>query len=156
MYEVKDGSRILRFDGELLGESTSFRRGSDRWIEFELYKTLNGSYVLSRVGVSLVYHTASCPLVRRYGLVEAAPKALRKDALPCEECEPSRELPMVFPEKNRTWAQVSEDPEAVLEALYKYDNNNTRYLTKVAQRLLEQASERDERIEAVYRIETIP
>ena len=156
MYEVKDGSRILRFEGELLGSSTSYRRGSDRWIEFELYKTLNGSYVLSRVGVSLVFHASTCSLVRRYGLSEASPKALHRDALPCEECDPSRDLPIVYPEKNRTWTQVSEEPEAVLDSLYKYDSNNTRYLTKVAQRLLEQASEKDSRIEAVYRIETIP
>jgi len=156
MYEVKDGSRILRFEGELLGSSTSYRRGSDRWIEFELYKTLNGSYVLSRVGVSLVFHASTCSLVRRYGLSEASPKTLHRDALPCEECDPSRDLPIVYPEKNRTWTQVSEEPEAVLDSLYKYDSNNTRYLTKVAQRLLEQASEKDSRIEAVYRIETIP
>jgi hypothetical protein len=43
MFEVKDGSRILQFNGKLLAESSSWRRGSTRWIEFELYKTENGS-----------------------------------------------------------------------------------------------------------------
>lgn len=154
-YQVKDGSRTLQFNGRLLGKSSSWRRGSTRWIEFELYKTENGSYILSRVGVSLVFHGAACALVKRYGLVEASSDVLVDDALPCEECNPSYDLPLIFPEKNRTWAQVSEDPDAVLEALYKYDNGGARYLTNVAQRLLEQASRVDAKIESVYRVETI-
>jgi len=121
-----------------------------------LFKTKNGSYILSRVGVSLVFHGAACPLVKRYGLIEAQVSDLRDNAIPCETCTPSSDLPVVFPEKDRTWAQVSEDPEAVLDALYKYDQGGTRYLTNVAHRLLEQASNIDSQIESVYRIETIP
>jgi hypothetical protein len=156
MYEVKDGSRTLQFSGRLLGESSSWRRGSTRWIEFKLYKTDNGSYILSRVGVSLVFHGAACPLVKRYGLVEAGSDELKVDSLPCEECYPSKNLPVIFPEKDRTWAQVSEEPEPVLDALYKYDAGGARYLTHVAQRLLEQAAKYDEKIESIYRIEMIP
>ena len=156
MFNVKDGSRTLQFNGKLLGESSSWRRGSTRWIEFKLYKTENGSYVLSRVGVSLIFHGAACPLVKRYNLVESSTDKLNEDAIPCEECEPSFDLPVVFPEKYRHWAQVSEDPEAVLEALYKYDQGGARYLTNVAQRLLEDASEQDSKIESVYRVEMIP
>lgn len=154
-FQVKDGSRTLQFNGKLLGESSSWRKGSTRWIEFTLYRTENGSYVLSRVGVSLVYHGAACTLVKRYGLTESSVGNLVQDAIPCEECNPSKNLPLVFPEKNRTWAQVSEDAEAVLDALYKYDQGGARYLTHVAQRLLEMASKHDEKIDVVYRIETI-
>jgi hypothetical protein len=97
VYQVKDGSRTLQFNGSLLGKSSSWRRGSTRWIEFELYQTENGSYVLSRVGVSLIYHGAACSLVKRYGLVEASPDDLSKDAIPCEECGPIlTDLPLVF------------------------------------------------------------
>jgi hypothetical protein len=157
VYEVKDGSRTLQFNGKLLGESTSWRKGSTRWIEFQLYQTENGSYVLSRIGVSLVYHGSVCPLVKRYGLVEVTSSSISVDAIPCEECTPSlSEVPVVFPERNRTWAQVSDDPDAVLEALYKYDDGGARYLTKVAQRLLEGASKYDKRIEQVYKVEIIP
>jgi hypothetical protein len=156
MFEVRDGSRKLQFDGQLLGSSTSWRRGSDRWIEFELYKTKSGSYILSRVGVSLVYHGAACPLVKRYGLQESPAADLRDDALACAECRPSLEAQMVFPEKHRYWAQVSEDPDAVLEALYKYDQSGARYLTNVAQRLLDAAAAVDSDIESVYRVEVIP
>lgn len=156
MFEVKDGSRTLQFNGRLLSESSSWRRGSTRWIEFFLYRTENGSYILSRVGVSIVYHGAACPLVKRYGLVEEASEVLREDSLSCEICGPTRNLPVVFPEKYRYWAQVSEDAKPVLDALYKYDQGGARYLTNVAQRLLEKAAENDESIDAIYRVEMIP
>lgn len=156
MHYVKDGSRTLQFTGTLLGKSSSYRRGSTRWIEFELYRTESGSYVLSRVGVSLVFHGAACPLVKRYGLLESSPDLLEKSSIPCEECRPTEEADLVFPEKHRYWAQVSEEPDAVLDALYKYDQGGARYLTNVAQRLLEEASEIDKDIESVYRIELIP
>lgn len=156
MYEVKDGSRTLQFEGSLLGESSSWRRGSTRWIEFKLYKTENGSYVLSRIGVSLIFHGAACQLVKRYGLQEIVSSNLHRDAVPCEQCNPTDEADLVFPEKYRYWAQVSEEPDAVIDALYKYDDGGARYLTNVAQRLLEEASEKDSKIESVYRIELIP
>jgi hypothetical protein len=158
MIHVKDGDRTLQFNGALLGRSSSFRRDSLRWIEFELYKTESGSYVLSRVGVSVVYHSATCHLVKRYGLNEVATKSIDnpRDLVPCDSCSPSLAAGVVFPEKNRHWAQVSDDPSAVLEALYKYDESGARYLTNVAQRLLEEASKTDKAIEKVYRIEVIP
>lgn len=156
MYEVKDGSRTLQFEGALLGDSSSSRYGSTRWIEFKLYKTTSGSYILSRIGVSMVYHGASCPLVRKYGLTEVTFNKLAKGAVVCEQCEPDDSVDLVFPEKYRYWAQVSEEPTAVLEALYKYDDGGARYLTNVAQRLLEEASSKDSGIESVYKIEVIP
>jgi len=157
MFEVRDGSRTLQFSGQLLGESSSQRRGATRWIEFKLYRTENGSYILSRIGVSVVYHAATCNLVKRYGLTEAEPYNLKPEATPCEECGPDKRMPILFPEQDRTWAQVSETPEPVLDALYKYDpENGARYLTKVAQRLLEQAADKDTQIDRIYRVEMIP
>jgi hypothetical protein len=160
MIQVKDGARTLQFNGSLLGKSSSYRKDSLRWIEFELYKTENGSYVLSRVGISVIYHCAACHLVKRYGLQEVSIDDVDKDRaqqfVPCDVCNPSFEADMIFPEKNRHWAQVSDDPNAVLEALYKYDNGGARYLTNVAQRLLEQAAAVDKNIESIYKIEVIP
>jgi len=156
MYEVKDGARTLQFNGKKLGSSSSWRAGSDRWIEFDLYRTDNGAYILSRIGVSLVYHGASCPLVKRYGLQEQLVTKLSVDALPCVQCYPTLEAPLVFPEKFRYWAQVSDDPDAVLSALYKVDGEGARYLTKVAERLLQDASDLDSGIDRVYKVELIP
>jgi hypothetical protein len=156
MLEVRDGSRTLQFNGKLLGKSSSKRNDSTRWIEFELYRTDSGSYILSRIGVSLVFHGAACALVKRYGLREASFDALIQNAIPCEECKPSSEAELIFPEKYRYWSQVSEDPTAVVEALYKYDDNGARYLTNVAQRLLDQAAEADQLLADTYHTEIIP
>jgi hypothetical protein len=156
MFEVKDGARTLQFNGKLLGKSTSWRRGSIRWIEFELYKTESGSYVLSRVGISLIFHGAACPLVKRYGLQEVDVSNLHRNAIPCDECRPTDTLDLVFPEKSRYWSQVSDEPNAVLDALYKFDDGGARYLTNVAQRLLEESSAKDAGIDSVYRVEVIP
>lgn len=153
---VKDGPRTLQFNGILLGKSSSYKKDSTRWIEFYLYKTESGSYVLSRIGVSLVYHGAACPLVERYGLTEVSFSEIDSRSLPCYECDPTGEADLVFPEKYRYWAQVSEEPSAVLDALYKYDQGGAKYLTNVAQRLLEDASKKDIEIENIYKIEVIP
>jgi len=156
MFEVKDGNRTLQFNGKLLGKSSSKRGDSTRWIEFELYRTESGSYILSRIGVSVVFHGAACPLVKKYGLQEVEYSKLLANALPCEDCYPTEEAELIFPEKNRYWAQVSEEPIAVLDALYKYDDGGARYLTNVAQRLLEESAKEDPKIAKVYKVEIIP
>jgi hypothetical protein len=157
MLEVRDGDRTLQFNGTLLAKSTSERRGAYRWIEFELYKTESGSYILSRVGVSLIYHGAACSIVSKYRLNESASQDLRKNSVACEECSPDNSLDLVFPEKYRYWAQVSDQPEAVLDSLYKYDDSNgAYYLTSVAQRLLQQAAKVDSGIAKVYNVQVIP
>lgn len=157
MHTVKDGDRTLQFNGVLLAKSSSERRGAYRWIEFELYKTESGSYILSRVGVSLIYHGAACSIVSKYKLTESSIDSLLINAVPCEECEPDSSLDLIFPEKYRYWAQVSDQPRAVLDSLYKYDDSNgAYYLTSVAQRLLKQASAVDNEIAKVYNLEIIP
>lgn len=156
MFEVKDGARTLQFNGTLLGKSSSWRKGSTRWIEFELYRTESGSYILSRTGVSLVFHGAACALVKRYGLLESSFDLLEPEAIPCDECEPSEEVELVFPEKYRHWAQISDKPEAVLDALYKYDDNGARYLTDVSKRLLQEVSKVDKEMASIYNIEIVP
>ncbi len=156
VFEVKDGTRVLQFNGTLLAKSSSWRRGSQRWIEFELYRTENGSYVLSRIGVSVVFHSSTCPLVNKYGLHEVDSSEQASNSLPCDICRPSEYLPLLYPETNRYWAQVSAEPAAVLEALYKYDEGGARYLTNVAQRLLELGAEKDVGIRKTYSIEVIP
>jgi len=154
MYEVKDGPRTLQFEGELLGESSSHHAGSYRWIEFKLYRTVGGTYILSRVGRSLVFHAPSCPLANKYSLHEVAVDELRDNATPCPECSPTFEVPVVFPETDRNWALVAEEPRAVLDALYKWDGR-TRYLTKVAERLLTEACDNDSGLDMCWRVEVI-
>lgn len=155
-YEVKNGSRLLRFEGQKLAFSSSRRNDSPRWIEFDLYKTVSGSYVLSRVGVSHVFHSSVCPLVEKYGLHESSVEDLGVDAVGCNECDPDFDDPILYPESFRYWTLVADDAETVLDALYQPDSRSRgRYLTRVAERLLEAASLLDPDIDQVYRVEYI-
>ena len=155
MYEVRNGSRMLRFEGRHLASSSSKRAGATRWIEFDLYKTEGGKYVLIRVGVSHIFHSSLCPLVQRYGLHEADPGDLTGDATPCFDCRPDILDPVVFPETFRYWTLVADEAEAVLEALYKPDDYGAKYLTRVAERLLQSAAAQDAELDMLYRFEYI-
>lgn len=154
MYKVRDGNRELQFDGELLAESSSQQRGQHRWVEFQLYRTKSGSYVLSRIGQTRLFHDPGCAIVQRNHLKVSDPDELTENHVPCPECDPY-DYEEVAIEKPRYFALVSEHPDAVLEALYKYDTSGARYLTLVAQRLIERAGELDTRIDKAYKVEYI-
>ena len=51
---VRDGPRELHFTGALLSQSSSFRPSKDRWVEFEIYRTDSGKFVIARVGRTIV------------------------------------------------------------------------------------------------------
>jgi hypothetical protein len=156
MYEVKDNKRTIKFDGVLLAFSTSFRPGVKRWIEFGLYRTVGGSYVLSRIGETHLFHDVECAVALRNGLTQIPRPARREGSVGCDVCRPDRfDSEMVSPEMPRYWAQVSDTADAVVDSLYKYDEAGARYLTAVAERLLEEASAVDPAIEGAYRVETI-
>lgn len=156
MYEVRDGARSLKFDGALLAFSTSYRTGAQRWVEFSLYKTSGGQYVLARVGETTLYHAPGCEVARRNGLNGTPRAALRDDSVPCSECTPEMDASdQIMQEVPRYWAQVCETADGVVDSLHRYDEGGSRYLTGVAQRLLEEGSIIDEDLNYAYRVETI-
>lgn len=155
MHKVRDGKRVLQFDGELLAESSSRQPGNNRWVEFQLYRTKTGNYVLGRIGQTLLYHALDCAIVRRNNLKPSDAVELTPDLIACDECNPDAYAEEYAIEQPRYFALVAEDPEGVLDALYKYDQAGARYLTNVAQRLLEDALDQDARLEKAYSTETI-
>ncbi len=164
MHKINDGPRILQFEGEEIGFSSSERDGAARWIEFTLYKTAgDGQYVLSRIGASNVYHTPDCRFSTRKHLEPVPWTALDPGAVPCNRvpntvdgCRPSREeFPLVCIENDETWARVYQEPAQVLQGLMKHDKQGGLYLTAVARRLLEDASERDPGIAGAFQVQTI-
>lgn len=42
----------IRFEGELLASGSSQRAGKERWYEIELWATVDGRYVIHKIGVS--------------------------------------------------------------------------------------------------------
>lgn len=53
-------------------------------------------------------------------------------------------------EDNRSWAAVCDNADGVLAALYRENNQGMRYLTRMAQDVLDQAAANDEQIDQVY------
>jgi hypothetical protein len=138
-FAVEAGNdRVFRFSGEVLAASDSRRFGAQRWVSFTLYRTSGGSYVLSRVGHSLLFHDPTCEVVGRNRLEIGAPPS---GAVGCELCEPDPVGP-VCPERDRRWAVVLTSAQGVVEAVHRRDESS-RYLTNVAARLLTQAAIRD-------------
>lgn len=155
-HTVKDGVRSLEFNGDLLAESSSQSRGKSRWVEFRLYRTESGVYVISRIGLSNLYHADICPVVTRNRLSPVDGAELTSIYQPCPECHPSIiAIEGVFPETPRPWAQVCQNGAGVVASLMKVDTNGTEYLTNVARRLLEEASLHDDEIKKAYLMEYI-
>lgn len=164
MIEVQDDQRILRFEGDEIGFSSSYRPGSPRWVEFTLYKTRgDGQYVLSRIGVSTVYHTPDCRFSRRGYIEPVTWDHLDADAVPCykvpdvvDGCRPDpNEFPLVCPEQDKTWARVYKTGKSLLEGLMKPDRQGNLYMTGVARRLLAEAGQVDPNISEAYQVQTV-
>lgn len=154
-HEVKDGTRTLQFEGELLGSSSSEEPGKSRWVEFALYKTRRGQYIISRVGISITYHTEQCSTVVRNRLSLVSEREIPPYYIPCANCKPQRLIDDLYPETPRYWAQVSESARGVISLLMKYDENDVAYLTNVAKNLLETSAVQDIDIYNAYSINFI-
>lgn len=147
---------MLRFEGEKLAHSSSRTKQSQRWVEFALYRTKAGKYVIERTGVSIVFHAIGCPVTRRNNSPsDPLPADTISDTMvPCVECQPDRDIEQyLVPEAPRHRAQVCHSAESVVSSLKQFDSNNTEYLTNVAIRLLEQASESDPLISDAFYVE---
>lgn len=150
-FETRDGARRIRFEGTELSYSSSESAGKPRWIEFTLYKTKSGQYVLYRVGRSYVYHTRDCPIVIKNRLSMYPEEHLPLKYTPCQECRPSIiETEGLYPETPRYYTQSSDTPEGILALLNKTDNSGVKYLTNVAKDLLIDAAQTDEGIRKVF------
>lgn len=147
MYKIRDGQRVLEFEGEELGFSTSKRYGAVRWIEFTLFKTAeDGKYILSRVGFSKLYHLPECEISERSRLEETPREEIIDGDQPCDVCNPHlSDFPFVSFEREKHWARVFDTPEEVIDGLMKKDlKSGNRYMTAVARRLLDDAGQVDD------------
>lgn len=158
MIKVRDGHRILQFEGEKIGFSTSKRHDSVRWIEFSLYRTEeNRQYVLSRIGFSTLYHLPDCEIAERSHLDESSREEVESSDRPCQECRPHlSDFPFVSFEREKHWARVYPTPAGVIEGLMKEDvKTKNRYMTAVARNLLEDAGVVDDDLFDATNVETV-
>jgi hypothetical protein len=150
-YPVRHGVQTFVVNGELLAESSSRVGNRPRWVEFKLYRSTAGIYVLSRVGASVYFHSEDCEVVSRNKLSAISQDRLPPIYIPCPDCDANRMDPEgIYPETPRYWAQHTPSPQKIITALQKRDKDGVSYLTNVASRLLISAAQKDERIREIF------
>lgn len=140
--QVRDGNRLLTFDGELLAFVSSREDSRDRWTEMSIYRTEGGSYILEKVGRSVRVHMPGCG-----DILKSLP--LFQEAHPgddpeigyswCEKCSPpigeEYDFPSLLCEEDRYWATISTDPKVIIEALWRKREGYNR-LPRISVQLL--------------------
>lgn len=159
MFQVNDRDRTLQFEGALLSHASSYRPGAERWVEFDLYRTRGGTYVVARTGYSHLFHAKGCEVVRKGRHKPAQVATLAEGSMPCSLCNPMPSVDfaneLIYPERPLHWAQPCPTAAATVEALAKYDEEGTRYFTHVARQLIRDAAELDSDLSDAYYVETI-
>lgn len=155
---VQDGSRQITFEGEMIASVTSRHHSQPRWSEYRLYKTLSGTYVLEKVGRSVVLHMPGCTEIReslnRFQEDYPGEDPSSSDWWFCEQCATGGRANMtaLLVEQNRTWVMTTDDPAEVIDGLYRR-KNRTRQLPVISLNLLEQAARVDKPIADAFRVE---
>lgn len=145
-FTVYDKGRQLDFEGYLLGSSSSFAPGKPRWFIVDIYRTVGGKYIVAGSGKSVMVHRANCSQMKEKNV---APSAASKASIPCNVCRPSLNEDVVH-EVNREWAQVSDDPAAIIERLRLRDNEGVWYLPRTSSNALLQAAEVDSAVRNAF------
>lgn len=141
-YQVRDGSRLLTFEGQRLGHISSRRPGIARWTEMTVYKTVGGSYVLEKVGRSILTHSPGCSAILSElpRFQDAHPGDDPDEDYEYHDCVPDvYDFPSLLAEEDRYWAIISDDPAKIVDALYRR-REGTRHLPRISIELLEEIS----------------
>lgn len=160
-FKVRDGqTRIIEFEGRLLGEVSSRRSQAPRWTELRLYRTDAGVYVLEKVGASVVVHAPNCSDIMGSlpRFQEKHPGADPTDSKWwfCERCGDLavRDITSLLVESNRYWAIIAEDPADIVDSLYRR-KNGARSMPRMSLDLLDDAGRDDQAILNAFRAEYV-
>jgi hypothetical protein len=141
--QVRDGNRLLTFDGKLLASISSRESASnDRWTEMRVFQTTGGSYILEKVGRSVRLHMPGCPdILKDLPLFQQAHPGEDPEAgySWCERCSPpigeEYDFPSLLCEEDRYWATISTDPDVIIDALWR-KREGYRRLPRISVQLL--------------------
>jgi hypothetical protein len=155
---VRDGSRQITFDGDLIAAVSSAGGSKPRWSEYKLYKTVNSTYVLEKIGRSIVVHMPACPEIIDQ-LDRFQDKNPGRDPSDgwwfCESCTHGRvDITALLIEHDRHWVTITEDPIHVVDALYR-KRDGARHLPRLILELLDQAARVDDSIAEAFRVERL-
>ncbi len=155
-YQVRDGARLLVFEGELLG-SISSRRADPRWTEMNLYRTTMGEYILEKVGRSVMTHIAGCgEIIGNIPRFQSEHPGDDPDfGYVYHHCVPEEyDFTKLLVENDRYWATRVKTPEEIVEALYRR-KRGMQHMPRIGLELLEQVSERDPSFGDSWRVEIV-
>lgn len=141
-HQVRDGLRLITFEGDLLGQSSSRRPGVSRWTEMSLFLTEGGSYVLEKVGRSVMCHDPRCTEIKDLPRFQAEHpgKDPDTDGFDYHDCVPDEyDFTSLLVEENRYWSLVTQDPHAVVKALQRW-RDGVSILPRISRALLEEVS----------------
>lgn len=145
-HQVKNGKRLISFEGVKLGFVTSEYGGKARWSEMAIYKTINDYYVLEKVGRSVVTHIDGCSDVTRIlpRFQEAHPGDDPDYGYEYHEaCVPDEyDFTKLLVEEDWYWACFSENVKDIVDALFRR-KGGSKMITKIGTELLEQAAQHD-------------
>lgn len=156
-HQVRDGSRLLTFEGELIASISSEKDDSARWTEMSLYRTAGGSYVLEKVGRSVVTHVPGCPeILGDIPRFQAAHPGDDPDyGYVYHDCVPEEyNFTTLLVEEDRYWATRAEDPASIVDALYRR-RAGSKHLPRISIELLEKVSRNDPSFGSEWRVEHI-
>lgn len=149
-FHVRNQLEVIEFEGNMISGATTERSDDPRWTEINIYKTVGGSYVIQRIGRSVVYHVRGSEC--NYGIATRVDK-LPSDAEPCKICNPG------FPEDldvedivdfeiDIHSAEVCTAAELPHRLTHKKTNRETgkeeRFMSSVSRRALQGALDADE------------
>ncbi len=141
---VRDGTKVLRFEADVLATATSKRAGAPRWSELVVYRLPSNAYVISKIGRSLIAHRPEC--VRVYPdmptWLEAGEEAT-VHRVPCLECLPvvgDQMDPQTVLEATRYTVLRARDPQQLYQALL----GRTRRLPAIVSEVIKQVQTTDE------------
>lgn len=169
-YEVYEGLRKIRFDGELIAESSTEKQWKPRWLELRLYKVEpgqsfpeegadrlrlpDGGYLLHQVGQSVLYHNPDNPDCQDG--VPASFADLPEDAQPCPSCRPPGRIALqaspgqvVGLESTRNSVKRSPTAAGIVQLI----EEGRPELSAPAEKLLRIAEKNDLGIRSVFRSE---
>ena len=140
--QVRDGNRLLTFDGSLLASTSSREASKDRWTEMRVYKTHGGSYILEKVGRSVRLHMPGCEdIINDIPLFQSEHPGDDPEVgySWCKRCSPTigeeYDFPILLVEKDRFWATISEDHDVIIDALWR-KRDGYRRLPRISIKLL--------------------
>lgn len=148
---VRDAAQIIEFEGSMLSNVSTETSVVPRWTEMELYKTVDGRYVLCIIGRSVVYHqhdgacNSGVPTT-----TEELSSDLMEDLEPCGRCNPPdvEELPgvrVIDLEEDRHATHVCDRASDVITKL-RDPKSSSGSISGPGQRLLAMASRVDDGI----------